>query len=254
VSFTGSTLTGRKVMRSAAGTLKRFTLELGGNDVSLVLDDADLDKVAPAVFETAMTNAGQICFATKRVYAPCALHDELVDRLSALADAAIVGDGLQQNTTVGPIQNEAQYNKVISILDDTRTKGSITAGGRVGDGEGYFVRPTIVRDIEDQARLVREEQFGPLLPILSYDDIQEVLARVNDSEYGLGGSVWTSDVERGISVAGRIESGTVWVNRHRVLPFDVPFGGAKQSGVGVQNGIEGMEEFTQLRIVNAGRA
>ena len=253
VSFTGSTATGRQVMRSAAGTLKRFTLELGGNDVSLVLDDADLDKVAPAVFNAAMTNAGQVCYATKRVYAPRALYAELVDRLSALADAAIVGDGLEQGTTVGPIQNEAQYNKVISILDDTRTKGSITAGGRLGEGEGYFVRPTIVRDIEDQARLVREEQFGPVLPILPYEDIDEVLARVNDTEYGLGGAVWTSDVDRGISIAGRIESGTVWVNRHRALPFDVPFGGAKQSGVGLQNGIEGMQDFTQLRIVNAGR-
>src|SRR5271163_1579506 len=254
VSFTGSTATGRQVMRSAAGTLKRFTLELGGNDVSLVLDDADLDKVAPAVFNAAMTNAGQVCYATKRVYAPRALYAELVDRLSALADAAIVGDGLEQGTTVGPIQNEAQYNKVISILDDTRTKGSITAGGRLGEGEGYFVRPTIVRDIEDQARLVREEQFGPVLPILPYEDIDEVLARVNDTEYGLGGAVWTSDVDRGISIAGRIESGTVWVNRHRVLTFDVPFGGAKQSGLGLQNGVEGMEDFTQLRIVNAGRA
>jgi delta 1-pyrroline-5-carboxylate dehydrogenase len=122
------------------------------------------------------------------------------------------------------------------IIDDTRTRGSITAGGRLADGEGYFIRPTIVRDIEDQARLVRAEQFDPVLPILSYEGIDEVLAWVNDSEYGLGGAVWTSAVERRISVAGRIESGTVWVNRHRVLPFDIPFGGAKQLGMGLQKG------------------
>ncbi len=250
VSFTGSTATGKKVMESVASTLKRLTLELGGNDAAIVLDDADVKTVAPAIFDAAMANAGQVCLATKRVYAHASLYDPLCDELARLAEAAVVDDGLKQGVQIGPLQNRMQYEKVKGFLADAKADGRIIAGGEALERDGYFIPPTIVRDIGDDSRLVREEQFGPVLPVLSYVDVEDAIARTNDTEYGLGGSVWTSDVERGFAVASRLQSGTVWVNKSLDLPFDVPFRGAKQSGMGGENGLEGLEEFTQARIVN----
>lgn len=254
VSFTGSTPTGKKVLASAADTLKRFTLELGGNDAAIILDDADLAKVAPSIFHAATMNAGQICVAVKRVYAPRAMVDDLCAALAKLAGEAVVGNGLEQGTSIGPIQNKAQYDKLLGLIADARSAGTIVAGGEPMAGPGYFIAPTIVRDLPDDARLVREEQFGPVLPVLAYDDLDDAIARANDSDYGLAGTVWTADVERGIAVASRIQSGTVWVNKAIDLPFDIPFGGAKQSGIGRQQGIEGMQDYTQARIVNAALA
>ncbi|GGG12025.1 aldehyde dehydrogenase [Rhizobium wenxiniae] len=254
VSFTGSTPTGKKVLESTVSTLKRFTLELGGNDAAIVLDDADIDKVAPAIFRAATLNAGQICFATKRVYAPKKLIEPLTEALVALAKEAKVGDGLEQGTTIGPIQNKMQYDKLQGFIEDSRHNGRIVAGGERTDGNGYFIKPTIVRDLPNDARLVKEEQFGPVLPIQVYDSVDSAIAEANSVEFGLGGIIWTGDVERGVSVASKIETGTIWVNQHMSLPYDVAFGGAKQSGHGLQNGIEGMEDFTQRRIVNARKA
>lgn len=256
VSFTGSTPTGKKVLGSAADTLKRFTLELGGNDAAIILDDIAVDQVAPSIFQGAMMNAGQICLAIKRVYAPRAMVDPLCAALAKMAGETVVGDGLHQGTTMGPVQNKAQYHKLIGFIEEARGQGTIVAGGVPdgGAGAGYFIPPTIVRDLPDDARLVREEQFGPVLPVLAYDDLDEVIARANDSDYGLGGTIWTADVDRGIAVASRIESGTIWVNKHLDLPFDVPFGGAKQSGIGRQHDTEGLEDFTQARIINAALA
>ena len=254
VSFTGSTATGKKVLGSTSSTLKRFTLELGGNDAAIILDDADIEKIAPQIFDAATMNSGQICLATKRVYAPRSMIDALCDALGKLARKAAVGDGLQQGTTIGPIQNRAQFERLLDFLEEARTEGTIVAGGEAIEGEGYFIPPTIVRDLPETARLVREEQFGPVLPILAYDDLDDAIARANDSDYGLGGTVWTSNPERGIAVASRIESGTVWVNKYLDLPLDIPLGGAKQSGIGRQQGSEGMEEFTQARIVSANLA
>jgi acyl-CoA reductase-like NAD-dependent aldehyde dehydrogenase len=251
VSFTGSTATGKKVVGSTADTLKRFTLELGGNDVAIILDDADIAAVTPKVFQSAMTNAGQICFATKRVYVPRSMIDEFCDAFGKLARDAKVGDGLQPGTTIGPIQNRTQYDKVVAFIDEAKMEGTLVAGGEKIAGDGFFVAPTIFRDLPDTAPLVREEQFGPVLPILAYDDLDDAVARANNSQYGLGGSIWTSNPQRGIDVASRIESGTVWVNKHFALPFDVPFGGAKQSGIGRQSGVEGLEDFTEVRVVNA---
>lgn len=250
VSFTGSTGTGKKVMQSVADTLKRITLELGGNDAAIVLDDADIDTVAPAIFQAGTLNAGQVCLAAKRVYAPRSLYDALCDALAKLAREAVVDDGDKQGTQIGPIQNQAQFDKLKDFLADAHANGSVIAGGAPLDRDGFFIAPTIVRDIPDSARLVREEQFGPILPILAYDDIDDAIARANDSEYGLGGTIWTSNPERAIEVALKIDSGTVWINKHLDLPFDVPFGGAKQSGFGAELGREGMEEFTQSKIVN----
>jgi len=247
VAFTGSTATGKKVMESVSSTLKRLTLELGGNDAAIVLDDADIKVVAPQIFNAAMTNAGQICLATKRVYAHASVYDELCAELARLAGEAVVDDGLKQGTTIGPLQNKMQFEKVKTFLEDAHAHGRVIAGGQALERDGYFIAPTIVRDIPDSARLVREEQFGPVLPVLSFDNEDDAIARTNDSEYGLGGTVWTSDLDRGFAVASQIQSGTVWVNRHLDLPFDVPFRGAKQSGLGAENGIEGLEEYTQAR-------
>lgn len=250
VSFTGSTSTGKKVLAGVADTLKRFTLELGGNDVAILLDDVDVAKVALSIFESAMTNAGQICLATKRVYAPANLYDLLCDALGKLAAEVIVGDGLEPATQIGPIQNRRQFDKLLGYLDEANTHGTIVSGGHALERDGYFIAPTIVRDLPASSALVREEQFGPVLPILSYANIEDAIAQANDTEYGLGGSVWSADPERGAEIALRIDTGTVWVNRHLVLPFDVPFGGAKQSGIGRQQGIEGLYEMTQAKVVS----
>jgi acyl-CoA reductase-like NAD-dependent aldehyde dehydrogenase len=250
VSFTGSTVTGKKVMESVASSLKRLTLELGGNDAAIVLGDVDVKAVAPKIFDAAMSNAGQICLATKRVYAHSSIYEELCSELARPADEAVVDDGLKQGTAIGPLQNKMQYEKVKGFLEDARANGRIIAGGGALEREGYFIAPTIVRDIPDSARLVREEQFGPVLPVLSFEDVDDAIARANDTDYGLGGSVWAGDVERGIDVASKVQSGTVWVNKWLDMPFDVPFRGAKQSGIGGENGQEGIEEYTQARIIN----
>jgi acyl-CoA reductase-like NAD-dependent aldehyde dehydrogenase len=250
VAFTGSDATGRKVMGTAAGTLKRLTLELGGNDAAIVLDDVDPEEVAPKIYAAAMHNSGQLCLAIKRLYVHDSIYDAFCDELGKLAREAVVGDGLEPGTQMGPLQNKGQFEKVKGYIEGARQDGTIVAGGGVLDRAGYFVRPTIVRAIPDDARLVREEQFGPVLPVLRYSDIDEVVARVNDTEFGLGGSVWSSDVERAFGVAARIDSGTVWVNQHFDVGLDIPFGGAKQSGLGAQLGQEGLEEFTQATVIN----
>ena len=250
VAFTGSTATGRKVMAAAAGTLKRLTVELGGNDAALVLDDVDPRLVAPKIFNGAMVNCGQVCFAIKRVYAHRTVYDSLCDELAHLADAAVVDDGDKEGTQIGPVQNEAQFERLKHLLEDTRVQGRIIAGGAPIDRAGFFIRPTIVRDISDDARLVREEQFGPILPVLSYDDIDEAIARVNEGEYGLGGTVWSADERRAQDVALKLHTGVVWINKHLDLPTDVPVQGAKQSGFGAEMGEEGLREFTQPKIIN----
>lgn len=250
IAFTGSTATGKKVLASTASTLKRLTLELGGNDPAIVLDDVNPSEVAPKIFRGAMMNAGQICLAIKRVYAHDSIYDRLCEELAALARRTVVGDGLEEGTEMGPLQNRAQYEKVKGYLDEARERGRVLAGGKPLERRGYFVPPTIVRDIPDDARLVREEQFGPVLPVLRYSSLDDAIARANDTEYGLGATVWSSDLDRAHAVALRIDSGTVWVNKHLDLPHDLPFSGAKQSGLGTEMGQEGLEEFTQAKMIN----
>jgi acyl-CoA reductase-like NAD-dependent aldehyde dehydrogenase len=250
VAFTGSTATGKKVMASVAGTVKRLTLELGGNDAAIVLDDVNVKEVAAKIYQGAMVNSGQVCLAIKRVYVPDALYEAMCEELVKLAGATVVGDGLDAATQMGPLQNKAQFEKVKEFLADAHSHGKVIAGGKVLDRAGYFISPTIVRDIPDDARLVREEQFGPVLPVLKYSDLDDAIARANGTEYGLGGTVWGTDLARAYDVAQRIASGTVWVNKHLELPPDIPFGGAKQSGFGTEMGQEGLEEFTQSRIIN----
>jgi len=253
ISYTGSTATGKKVMAGAADALKRITLELGGNDASIVLKGSDPKAVAPKIFAGAFQNSGQVCIAIKRAYVHDSIYDAMCDELAALADKAVVGDGLQQGTQMGPIQNKTQYERVLGIIESARKDGKIIAGGTSVDGPGYFIRPTIVRDISDGTRLVDEEQFGPVLPVIRYSDAEDALARANNSEYGLGGSIWSTDLEQAYDLATRMESGTVWVNKHADLAPNIPFGGAKGSGIGVELGEEGLAEFTQLQVINVAR-
>jgi acyl-CoA reductase-like NAD-dependent aldehyde dehydrogenase len=250
VAFTGSTATGKKVMAAAAQGVKRVTLELGGNDAAIVLDDVDPRQVAQKVYGGAMANAGQICVAIKRAYVPEPMYDEFCDELARLAKEAVVDDGAKQGTQVGPVQNKMQFDKVMALLDDAKERGTVLAGGEALDRPGYFIPPTIVRDLDDDAPLVREEQFGPVLPVLKYDDIDDVIARANNSEFGLGGTVWGKDLVRATDVAKRIDSGTVWVNQYLAIDPNIPFRGSKQSGLGGELGEAGLHEYTQPHIIN----
>ena len=253
ISFTGSTETGKKVMASAASTIKRITLELGGNDAAIVLPDVDPKVVAPGIFGGATMNAGQDCLAVKRVYAHESIYDELCDELAKLADAAIVDDGLKQGAQIGPLQNKMQYEKVKGFLEDARANGTIIAGGVVEDRPGYFIRPAIVRDISDGTKIVDEEQFGPILPVIKFSDVDDAMDRANASPWGLGGSVWSNDRDKAYDLACEMESGTVWINKHLDFGPNIPFGGAKQSGIGVEFAEEGLHEFTQIQVINEAR-
>ncbi|KQV79593.1 aldehyde dehydrogenase [Rhizobium sp. Root1220] len=249
IAFTGSTATGKKVMAGAAGTLKRLTLELGGNDAAIVLDDVDPVEVAGKLMVAATMNAGQICLGAKRLYVHDSQYDQICEELGRLARQAVVDDGLKQGTHIGPLQNRAHFEKVKGFLEDAKRNGKIVAGGEVLSRKGYFVQPTIVRDISDDARLVREEQFGPVVPVLRYTDVDDAVARANDSEYGLGGTVWGKDLDRAYAVAAKIQTGIVWINTFLDMSPDIPFGGAKQSGIGAELGHEGLEEYTQVKII-----
>ncbi|MGG2561181.1 aldehyde dehydrogenase family protein [Pseudomonas aeruginosa] len=252
VSFTGSTATGKLIMRSAADTLKRLTLELGGNDAAIVLPDVDPKAVAPALFGAAFFNSGQVCAIIKRLYVHDAIYDALCDELAALASAAEVGS--DAHSQFGPIQNKAQLDKVLGYLDKARQHGRIIAGGHRLERPGYFVALTIVRDIEDGTPLVDEEPFGPILPIIRYTDINDVIKCANRSELGLGASVWSKDMDAAQAIAARIDSGTVWINQHCVLDPSIPFPTRKQSGIGVESGREGLLEYTAPQVVNINKA
>ncbi|MDT8760184.1 aldehyde dehydrogenase family protein [Sphingomonas psychrotolerans] len=251
IAFTGSTATGKKVLASTTGTLKRVTLELGGNDAAIVLDDVDPAKVAGKVFEGAMRNAGQICVAIKRAYVPEPIYDQFCDELARLAREMVIDDGANQGAQIGPVQNRQQYDKLSALIEESKRQGTVIAGGEPLDRPGYFIAPTIVRDLPDDAPLVREEQFGPVLPVLRYEDVDSLIERVNATDYGLGGTVWGSDLDRASEIAGRVTSGTVWVNQLMAIDPRIPFRGLKQSGLGTEMGQEGLEEYTQATVIHA---
>ncbi|WP_242127917.1 aldehyde dehydrogenase family protein [Sphingobium sp. Sx8-8] len=253
ISFTGSTATGRRIMAGAAGTLKRLTLELGGNDPAIVLDDVDVSSVARQIFAFAFINCGQVCLAIKRVYVDAAIHDALCGELTQLAREAVVGEGMEQGTTIGPIQNRAQFEKIRAFVEQARMDGTILAGGDVLERSGYFITPAIVRDVTDGDQIVDEEQFGPILPIVRFDDIDAVVDRVNASPQGLGGSIWSASTERALAIADRIETGTIWVNQHLAIGPHIPMAGFRQSGIGVEQAEEGLKEFMQIQALNVAR-
>ncbi|CAM4121544.1 aldehyde dehydrogenase family protein [Vreelandella rituensis] len=254
IVFTGSTPTGQSIMRNAADNLKRLTLELGGNDAGIVLEDADLDKLAPAIFQTSFLNMGQTCAALKRLYVHESQYDELCQRLSGIAQEQKVGGGLEEGVTFGPVQNKDQLELVKELVEDARNQGAnILCGGEQLPGAGYFYPPTIVAGVDNSARIVQEEQFGPVLPVVKYSDLDEAIAMANATDVGLGGSVWGSDIERARKVASQLECGTTWINNHaEVLPH-CPFGGCKMSGFGVEFGEEGLLEYTQVQLLNISR-
>jgi len=253
VGFTGSTATGKRIAANSADTLKRLTLELGGNDAAIVLADVDVRATAEAIFGGAFLNCGQVCLAIKRAYVHADIYDAMCTELARLAEQAVVGDGLEQGTRIGPIQNAAQYEKVKGFLEAARAEGVIIAGGKAMERAGYFIEPTIVRDVTDGAKIVDEEQFGPILPVIRFDDVDDVIARANAGDYGLGGSVWSSDVDRAAAIAARIEAGQVWVNQHVAIGPHIPMAGFKQSGLGAEQSIEGLAEYTQLQVINIKR-
>lgn len=253
ISFTGSVATGRRVLQSAAETFKRVTLELGGNDPAIVLPDADIEATADGIARSAFANCGQICMAVKRVFVHASIHDALVEALAVRAARIVTGPGRDAASTMGPIQNRMQFDKVAAFLDTVReTPGArIVTGGGVRNGEGYFVTPTIVTGLSDDAPLVREEQFGPVMPVLAYDDLDDAIARANATHFGLGASLWTRDTARAAQLAGRLEAGSVWINRHGGNARDVPFGGAKQSGYGREQGVVGLQSYMEMQVVAA---
>ena len=251
ISFTGSVATGRKVAAAAAPDLKRYTLELGGNDAAIVLEDADPGRIAEKLFWGAFANSGQVCSAIKRLYVHERIAAPLVEALAAVARGVKVGDGMQPDVQLGPVNNRPQFERVVELIDDAKRAGAqVVTGGGARAGQGYFVEPTLVTGVAEGVRLVDEEQFGPALPILTYRDVDEAVARANGTPYGLSGSVWSADPARAAEVAGRLECGTAWVNQHLAIVPHAPFGGAKWSGVGVENGPWGLLGFTELQTVH----
>jgi acyl-CoA reductase-like NAD-dependent aldehyde dehydrogenase len=249
ISFTGSVATGKHVAASAAPDLKRVTLELGGNDAAIVLDDADPAELAEKLFQGAFGNNGQICSAIKRVYVPESLHDDLVDGLAARADATKVGDGMDPESELGPINNKPQYERVSELVAEALAQGATAAaGGGPMDGPGYFFKPTVLTGVAEGTRIVDEEQFGPALPVIAYRDLDDAVARANATSFGLSGSVWSSDPDRAASVASQLECGTAWVNAHLALAPHQPFGGFKWSGLGVENGPWGLAAFSEIQV------
>jgi acyl-CoA reductase-like NAD-dependent aldehyde dehydrogenase len=255
ISFTGSVATGKKVLASAAGTLKRVTLELGGNDPAIIMEDVDPKAIAKKVFFASFVNSGQVCMAIKRIYAHEKIYDALCAALVEEANNAKVGNGMDEGTQLGPIQNRMQYDKVLAIIADTKKSGArFLCGGEIPEGPGYFIPPTLVADVDDSSRIVREEQFGPIVPILKFSDLDDALRRANDTRYGLSGSVWTSDPARGAEIAAQLEVGTAWVNQHRATSAFVPFGGAKESGYGRQYSILGLKGYMEPEVVSVAKS
>jgi acyl-CoA reductase-like NAD-dependent aldehyde dehydrogenase len=249
IVFTGSSATGRHVMRSAAETLKRLTLELGGNDAGIVLPDADPEKIAEGLFWGAFLNNGQTCAAMKRLYVHERIHDAVCDALVAYARAIPVGDGFDEKSVLGPVQNRMQFDKVARLVEDAASRGRVLLGG--APGEGLFFPPTIVAGLSNGDPLVDDEQFGPALPVIRYADVEEAIAAANDSPNGLGGSVWSSDIDAAKAVARRLECGSVWINKHGAIQPNAPFGGIKASGLGVEFAEDGLKEYTSAQVIFA---
>ncbi|TXS05012.1 aldehyde dehydrogenase family protein [Streptomyces sp. col6] len=241
VTFTGSVPTGRAVAEGAAASLARVTLELGGNDAAVLLDDVDVEGIADRLFWAAFRNCGQVCMAVKRVYAPARLHADVVEALARRAKSVAVGSGLDPATRLGPVNNAPQLARVEEVTERALADGArAAAGGHRLDGPGYFFAPTILTDVPPSSAVVTQEQFGPVLPVLPYGSLDEAVDAANGTGFGLGGSVWGTDLDRAEAVADQLECGTAWINHHAELSLAQPFAGIKDSGVGVAGGPWGL--------------
>ncbi len=252
IVFTGSTATGRKVMASGAANLKRLTLELGGNDAGIVLADADLDAHIDKLFWGIFINNGQTCAALKRLYVHDSLYDTVCDRLVAYAGNIVTGNGLDAGSHLGPVQNRMQFERVKQLVERAKQEGArVLCGGEPAEGPGLFYPVTILADASDGMAIVDEEQFGPAVPIIRFTDIEDVIAQANASESGLGGSIWSQDLEKARALAARLECGSVWINNHGAIRPDAPFGGVKQSGIGLEFASLGLAEFTSVQVIHS---
>jgi len=255
VVFTGSTPVGKRIASLVASDLKKVTLELGGNDAAIVLKGANISKIAEPIFNTAFINMGQTCAALKRLYVHRSQYDALSAALVELALSQTVGDGMTQGVSFGPVQNAAQFNKVSELIDEAKTSGAeVVSASLSADLDGYFIAPTIIKGANASMRVVSEEQFGPVLPIIVYDEIDEAIEQATNTDFALGGSVWGEAGDEMEYAVSQLDSGTVWINNHaEVLPH-VPFGGNKSSGFGVEFGLEGLLENTVRKVVNQAKS
>ncbi|WP_299918707.1 aldehyde dehydrogenase family protein [uncultured Roseobacter sp.] len=247
IVFTGSCATGQKVMMSSAETMKRLTLEMGGNDAGIVLPDVDAEAIAEGLFWGGFINMGQTCAAMKRLYVHEDVYDDVCAALVNYTKNIPMGDGMDEGSIMGPIANQMQFDKVKRLVDGAKTKGEVLLGGEPGDG--LFFPATIIVGLSNDDPLVAEEQFGPALPIIKYTNIEDAIAQANASENGLGGSVWSNDIEKAKEIASRMECGSVWINSHGMIQPNVPFGGVKKSGLGVGFGEEGLQEYTDIQVI-----
>lgn len=252
IMFTGSTATGRKIVEASAGNLKRLTLELGGNDPGIVLDDVNPEEIAENLFWGAFINTGQTCAALKRLYVPSSIYDEVVEALANFAANVPMGVGMDEENVLGPLQNEMQFDVVDRLVESAKASGARVVMGGDPDREatGYFYPTTLISNVDPHNDLVVEEQFGPALPIVKYDDLEDAITWANELEFGLGGSVWSADRDRAVEVAARIQAGTVWINSHGGIHPAIPFGGAKQSGYGLEFGVDGLKAVAQPQVIN----
>ena len=255
IMFTGSASTARKIIESSEGNMARLTLECGGNDAAIILPDTDIKSKAEDLFWGAFINMGQTCACAKRLYVHENDYDAVVEVLSQLASQMPMGNGMDEGIVLGPIQNKMQFDKVNDLVEDAKSNGAeVICGGSPLEGPGYFYPITLLGNVDNGHRIVDEEQFGPVLPIIKYKTVEEAIQKANDTNTGLGGSVWGDDLDKASEVASRIQAGTVWINQHGAIHPMVPFGGIKDSGYGVEFGVEGLKTVTRPQIISVKKA
>ncbi|MET3792767.1 aldehyde dehydrogenase [Aquamicrobium terrae] len=254
VGFTGSTATGSHLYSLAAKDVKRVSLELGGKSPNIVFGDADLNNAVRGVVGGIFGATGQTCIAGSRLLVHRSIHDEFVEKLAAFTKSARVGDPRNVQTQIGPIANRMQYERVLGYVDIARQEGAeLILGGKRPDldecATGFFVEPTIFAGVNNDMRIAREEVFGPVLSTIAFDEVEEAVAIANDSEFGLAAGIWTSDMKRALLMSERLDAGSVWINTYRDISYTTPFGGYKKSGIGRENGVEGIREYLQTKAV-----